>query len=265
VSGVEKDESPVHCHREEHVLTWTLHRPDALNAMNRPLLTALEREVESARQDLAIRCVILTGSGDRAFSAGADLRERRGMSLAEVEAYLVLIRRTFAAVASLPFPTLAALNGVAFGGGLELALACDVRLLAAHAEVGLTEVGVGIMPGAGGTVRLPRIVGAARAKEMIFSARRIGASEALQLGLANAVVPGAALRETAREWAARIAANAPLAVRAAKRAIDAAEDAGLAAGLDIEAAAYATLLPTRDRLEGLAAFAEKRPPRYRGE
>ena len=265
MSGVEKDATLIQSQREEHVLIWTLDRPEALNAMNRPLLTALEREVESARRDGSIRCAILTGRGDRAFSAGADLRERRGMSLVEVEEYLRLIRRTFAAVASLPFPTIAALNGVAFGGGLELALACDLRLFAAEAEVGLTEVGVGIMPGAGGTVRLPRLIGAARAKELILSARRIAAPEALQMGLANAVVAGAVLPNVAREWAMRIAANAPLAVRAAKRAIDAAQDAELAAGLDIEAAAYATLLSTRDRLEGLAAFAEKRPPRYRGE
>ncbi len=265
MNGVERNESLIQSNREGHVLTWMLHRPEALNAMNRPLLSALARAVATARQDHSIRCAIVTGSGERAFSAGADLRERRGMSLAEVEAYLELIRGTFAAVASLPFPTLAALNGVAFGGGFELALACDLRLLAAEAEVGLTEVGVGIMPGAGGSVRLSRLVGSARAKEMIFSARRIAAPEALQMGLANAVVSGAALQDAARELAARIAANAPLAVRAAKHAIDAALDAELAAGLDIEAAAYATLLPTRDRLEGLAAFAEKRQPHYRGE
>ena len=251
--------------REGPVVIWTLNRPEALNAFDRPLLRALGSTVAAAHSDRSIRCAIVTGAGTKAFSAGADLKERRGLTLDETREYIHLIRTTFDAMAHLPFPTIAAVNGVAFGGGLELALACDLRILSQTAQVGLTEVSVGIMPGAGGTQRLPRVVGGARARELIFTARRLAAAEALEFGLANRVVPADRIQAAAREVAGQIAAQAPIAVRQAKHAIDAGLDAGLAAGLEIEAAAYALLLPTRDRLEGLAAFAEKRPPVYRGE
>lgn len=251
--------------RDEHVLIWTLQRPEVLNALNRPLLQALAAAVEAARDDPSVRCAIVTGAGERAFSAGADLKERRGMSIEDTRRYVSLIGTTFDRVAQLPFPTLAAVNGVAFGGGMELLLACDLRVLAETAQIGLTEVSVGIMPGAGGTQRLPRILGTTRAKELIFSARRLTAQEALEMGLATSVVPGTELMRSARELAQRIASQAPLAVRQAKHAIDAGLDGSLATGLQIEAAAYAELLHTRDRVEGLRAFAEKRTPQYRGE
>ena len=251
--------------RSDDVVIWTLQRPAAMNALDRPTLGALRQAAEAARHDRGLRGAIVTGAGDKAFSAGADLKERRGMSMDEVRQYLALIRDTMNAIARLPFPTIAAVNGVAFGGGFELMLACDLRVLSSTAQVGMTEVRVGIMPGAGGTQRLPRLVGVARAKDLIFSARRVDAAEALQMGLADRVVPAAAVLPTARALAQEIAANAPLAVRAAKHAIDVGCDAGLDAGLEIEAAAYDLLLPTRDRLEGLQAFADKRPPRYRGE
>jgi enoyl-CoA hydratase/carnithine racemase len=251
--------------RDGGVVAWTLDRPEALNAFNRPLLDALLAATTAAQQDRTLRAAILTGAGDKAFSAGADLKERRGMTREESQAFVALISRVFDAVARLPFPTIAAVNGVAFGGGLELALACDLRLVADTAKLGLTEVSVGIMPGAGGTQRLPRLIGPARAKELIFAARRVDAAEALVLGLANRVVPAADLADAAGALARDIAAQAPLAVRQAKHAIEAGLDLDLAAGLDIEQRAYAPLLDTQDRLEGLAAFAEKRPPRYRGE
>lgn len=251
--------------RDNGVVVWTLNRPDALNAFNRPLLEALRDKVEAARADRTIRAAIVTGAGDKAFSAGADLKERRGMSLDDTRAFVRLISATFDSVARLPFPTLAAVQGVAYGGGMELMLACDLRILADHARVGLTEVAVGIMPGAGGTQRLPRLVGLARAKEMIYAARRLEAAEALAWGLANRVVPAAQLMETAHRLAQDIAANAPLAVRQAKHALDVALDVALATGLDIEQKAYEPLLGTQDRLEGLQAFAEKRAPRYKGE
>ncbi|UCE01869.1 MAG: enoyl-CoA hydratase/isomerase family protein [Candidatus Latescibacterota bacterium] len=251
--------------RDEHLLVWTLQRPEVLNAFNRPLLRTLMSEAERARHDRSIRCVIVTGAGERAFSAGADLKERRGMSLDDTREYVHLIRTTFDAVARLPFPTIAAVNGMAFGGGMELLLACDLRVMAESARVGLTETSIGVMPGAGGTQRLPRLIGVTRAKELIFSARRVGAEEALRLGLVNRVVATEEVLAAAKQMAHEIAAQAPLAVRASKHAIDAGLDAGIAAGLDIEASAYALLLPTQDRLEGLRAFAEKRPPKYRGE
>jgi enoyl-CoA hydratase/carnithine racemase len=251
--------------REDGILLWTLNRPEALNAFDRPLLQALGRTVAAAHDDRSLRCAILTGAGGKAFAAGADLKERRGMTLDETRAFVRLISSTFDAVARLPFPTIAAVNGVAFGGGLELALACDLRILAESAQVGLLETSVGIMPGAGGTQRLTRLVGPARAKEIIYTARRLGAAEALALGLANRVVPASEVLVAARALACEIAAQAPIAVRQSKHAIDAGMDLDLAAGLELEQRAYEVLLETRDRLEGLAAFADKRPPRYRGE
>jgi len=244
---------------------WTLNRPQALNAFDRPLLGAIASATAAIRADREVRCLIVTGTGSKAFSAGADLKERHGMSLDETRQYVHLIRTTFDGIARLPFPVIAAINGVAFGGGLELALACDLRLMVESAEIGLTEVAVGIMPGAGGTQRLPRLVGPTRAKDMIFAARRIAAAEAAAIGLVNAVVPAARLQDAAAQQAERIAAQAPLAVRQAKHAIDAGGDTALALGLDIEATAYSRLLGTQDRVEGLAAFAEKRKPNYRGE
>jgi len=251
--------------REEDIVTWTLQRPEALNAFNRPLLETLLAAVEAATRDRTVRCAIVTGSGTKAFSAGADLKERRGMTLDDTRDFVRLISRTFETVARTPFPTIAAVNGVAFGGGLELALACDLRVASDGAKLGLTEVSVGIMPGAGGTQRLPRLVGPARAKELILAARRIDSTEALAIGLVNRVAPAATLLDVARGLAREIAAHAPLAVRQSKHAIDVGFDAGLAAGLEIEQKSYEPLLGTRDRLEGLAAFAEKRPPRYTGE
>lgn len=252
-------------HRDGDVITWTLQRPEALNAFDRALLRALLAAVEAARDDRTLRAAIVTGAGDKAFSAGADLKERRDMTLDEARAFVALISRTFDAVAQLPFPTIAAVNGVAFGGGMELLLACDLRILADTATLGQSEVGVGIMPGAGGTQRLPRLVGVGRAKELILSARRFSAAEAHAWGLANRVVPAAEVLPAARALAAAIAANAPLAVRQAKHAIDAGLCLPLAEGLALEQQAYAPLLGTNDRQEGLEAFAAKRPPRFTGE
>jgi enoyl-CoA hydratase/carnithine racemase len=251
--------------REASIVLWTLSRPEALNAFDTALLTALAARIEAARADRTLRAVIVTGAGDKAFSAGADLKQRRGMSLDDTRAFVRTISGTFDALARLPFPTIAAVNGVAFGGGMELMLACDLRVMSETAKVGLTEVSVGIMPGAGGTQRLPRLVGPARAKELIFAARRLDAAEALALGLVNRVVPAPQVLPAARALAAEIAAQAPLAVRQAKHAMDVGADSGLAAGLEVEQKAYELLLGTRDRLEGLAAFAEKRTPRYQGE
>jgi enoyl-CoA hydratase/carnithine racemase len=255
----------VRVERDGDVVTWTLNRPEALNAFDTRLLVALGQAVETARADRTIRAVVVTGAGTKAFSAGADLKERRGMTLDEARAFVRLISATFDAVAHLPCPTIAAVNGVAFGGGMELLLACDLRVLGAHASIGLTETSVGIMPGAGGTQRLPRLVGPARAKELVFTARRLDAAEALAWGIANRVVPAADVLPAAHDLAREVARNAPLAVRQAKQALDAAADVALAAGLEIEQQAYEPLLQTRDRVEGLQAFADKRPPVYRGE
>jgi enoyl-CoA hydratase/carnithine racemase len=249
------------------ILTLTLNRPEALNAFSLGLLDALARAVEEARFDSGARVVVVTGSaGEKpSFSTGADLKERAGMSEEEVRRFIFKIRSTFTAVENLGKPVIAAINGFAFGGGLELALACDLRLAAEEAVMGLTETSLAIIPGAGGTQRLPRIVGVARAKELIFTAARIRAPEALAMGLVNRVVPGPQLLTACREMALTIARNGPLAVEQAKFAISKGIDAPLDVGLNLESNAYWHCIPTEDRLEGLRAFREKRKPEYKGK
>jgi methylglutaconyl-CoA hydratase len=240
-----------------------IHNPARYNALSRQVVEELLQASQSLAVNREVRAVILHGGEAKAFCSGADLKERQGQTEAQVIGMVHLLREAVNSYAKLPMPVIGAIHGMAFGGGLELALACDVRILSEDAQVGLTEVSWGIIPGAGGCTRLPQLVGGARAKELIFTARKLSATEALALGLANQVVPRDALVGTARTMAQQIAAHGPLAVRAAKRAINAglASDAGFAA----EWEAYQSIIPTSDRLEGLAAFAQKRAPEYRGE
>jgi methylglutaconyl-CoA hydratase len=244
-------------------LVLTLNRPDAMNALSRALLEALWAEVERAAVRRDVRAVILAGNG-KAFCAGADLKERAGMSPTEVRAFLRRIRGIMDLVERLPMPTIAAIEGVALGGGCELALACDLRVLGRNASLGLTECALGIIPGAGGTQRLPRLVGPSKAKELIFTARRLDAAAAAAVGLANDVVDAGRALERALALAAEIGKNAPLAVEAAKAAIDGGLSTGISEGLLLEARAYEVTLFTEDRKEALAAFAEKRPPKFVG-
>lgn len=252
--------------RSDGVLTLTLNRPEALNAFSRELLDALARAVDEANFDPESRVVIVTGArGDKAsFSTGADLKERATMSDDEVRRFIFKIRNTFTALENLRKPVIAAMNGFAFGGGLELALACDIRIAAAGAQMGLTETSLAIIPGAGGTQRLPRIVGIAKAKELIYTAKRISAEEALAIGLVNQVVPADRLMEAARSLALKICENGPIAIQQAKFALSKGFDAPLEVGLNIESNAYWLCIPTEDRQEGLRAFREKRKPRYQG-
>ena len=245
----------------------TLNRPDAANALSKALVAALESVFAHLREDLKrggdVRVVVVTGTG-KAFSAGADLKERRAMSLEETWGFLDELNRLMNAVAGFPRPVVAAINGAAFGGGLELALACDIRIAADTAELGLTEVRLGIIPGAGGTQRLARIASVGAAKEMILTGRRVKAQRARELGLVSDVVPAAELAGAAAKLAEEIGAAGPLAVAAAKRAIDEGSLLPLADALAVEAACYEEVLASEDRNEGLAAFAEKRPPVFKG-
>jgi enoyl-CoA hydratase/carnithine racemase len=257
--------APVRVERRDSVVVWTIDRADRMNALDRSALDALGCAAREAAADDSIRAVVLTGAGDRAFCAGADLKERRAMSEDEVRRQLDLYRSELAHVDRCPKPVVAAVNGLALGGGLELALCCDLRVAAAHAQLGLPETSLGIVPGAGGTQRLPRVVGEARAKEMILLARRLTAQEALEWGLVNRVAPdGASVLDDAIAWIRPIAEGAPVAQRAALDAIDRGLDADLESGLSLERAAYETTLVTEDRREALAAFAEKRRPVFRG-
>jgi len=251
--------------REGAVARLTITRPEVANCLSFDTLARLRAQVAELSTDRALRAVVVTGAGEKAFCAGADLKERATMPLEKVPLFVQSIRALMDEVEALPMPTIAAVNGVAFGGGTELLLACDLRIAAEHAQLGLTEVTLAIVPGAGGTQRLPRLIGRAKAKELILTGRRIGAVEAMRIGLVNEVVPAADLARRVSEVAAEIAANGPLAVRAAKRAIDRGADLPIADGLRVEAECYASILPTKDRLEALAAFKEKRKPDYRGE
>jgi enoyl-CoA hydratase/carnithine racemase len=249
----------------EGIATVTLNRPEMMHAINRDLVGALERCMEELRFDPEIRVVIMTGTGAKAFCAGADLKERATLTPDEVQACLFSLWRVFDEIEKLPKPVIAAINGAALGGGLELALAADIRLAAESAVMGLTETRLAIIPGGGGTQRLPRLIGRGKAKELIFTGRRIGAAEALSIGLVNQVCPQGRLQAEVLKMAAEIAQAGPIAVRQAKFAIDAGLESDLQTGLSIEAHAYQACIPTEDRLEGLAAFREKRKPAYKGK
>lgn len=250
----------------ENGVAWiTLNRPEAANALSVTLLNELQQLVQELKFSKNVRTVIVTGSGEKVFCAGADLKERAGMNETQVRQTVALIRDTINAFEQLPQPVICALNGSAFGGGLELALACDIRIAADHALLGLTETSLAIIPGAGGTQRLPRLVGVGKAKELIFTAKRISAAEALDIGLVEHVVPREQLFAKANELAQQIAQNGPIAVVQAKLAINRGLDVDLSTGLKIEQMAYEVTIPTKDRLEALAAFKEKRTPVYKGE
>jgi len=255
---------------EGGILTLTLNRPEAMNCFNSDLLRALADAICEANFDMELRCIIITGASgeDRekaAFSTGADLRERRTMTPDQVRRYVFTIRNTFTAVEQVRVPAIAAINGFAFGGGMELALACDLRIASSTAVMGLTETSLAIIPGAGGTQRLPRIIGVARAKELIFTARRIDAQTALEIGLVNRIVEPDRLMPAALELAGEIAKNGPIGVAQAKFAINYGIEASLGVALSLESKAYEVTIPTKDRLEALAAFAEKRKPVFKGE
>ncbi|WP_341301495.1 enoyl-CoA hydratase [Lysinibacillus sp. FSL H8-0500] len=243
----------------------TLARPEAANAMSVQLLRELSDTLDQINGDPAVRVVLLTGAGEKAFCAGADLKERKGMSDRQVKQIVQLIGATVAKVETLAQPVIAVLNGVAFGGGLELALACDLRIATTHVKLGLTETSLGIIPGAGGTQRLPRLIGLGKAKELIYTARRLNAEEAKDYGIVEYVYEGHEVMEKAQQLAQEMAKNAPLSLVQAKVAINQGVEVDLATGLKIESLAYSALIPTEDRLEGLLAFQEKRSPQYSGK
>jgi enoyl-CoA hydratase/carnithine racemase len=251
--------------RQGGVEVWTIDGEARRNALSRAMVRELQENLARIRDDRSLRCVVITGAGDRAFCAGADLKERASMSAEDVHRFHDSLRAAFRGIESAPQAFVAALNGAALGGGLEMALACDLRVAAEGVEMGLPEVGLGIIPGGGGTVRLPRAIGVARAKDLILTGRRVGAAEALAMGLVSRVAPPGTLREVALETAGLVARNAPVSIRQAKRAIDGALHLDLDEALAVENRMYQDCLGTKDRVEALRAFAEKRKPLFTGE
>jgi methylglutaconyl-CoA hydratase len=251
--------------RRGAVEVWTILGEARRNSLTAALVRELGERVAGAAADRTLRAVVLTGAGDRAFCAGADLKERARMSADEVHAFHAGLKGALLGIERSPQPFVAALNGVTLGGGLELALACDLRVAADGVEMGLPEVSLGIIPGAGGTARLPRLVGIARAKDLILTARRVGAAEALAIGLVTRVAPAARFREEALALAQQVARNAPVSLRQAKRAVDGGFHLPLEEALALENRLYQDCLRSKDRDEALRAFAEKRPPVFTGE
>ncbi|MFC5588768.1 enoyl-CoA hydratase-related protein [Sporosarcina soli] len=248
-----------------HVAFVTLDRPEAMNAFNYDLLVELAQITESIRINPDIRVVIFTGAGERAFSVGADLKERKTLTDLQVKRNIYKIGEVFSAIEQLPQPTIAMMNGFAFGGGMELALACDFRIAADTALMGLTETGLGIIPGAGGTQRLPRLIGEAKALELILTARRLTAAEALNYGVVTKIASSDDLAKETAAFAESILANGPIALQQAKFAIKQGMNVDLQTGLAIERKAYEITIPTEDRVEALNAFAEKRKPVFQGK
>ena len=249
----------------EHILLVTLDRPDASNAMNTRMGLDLMELFEGLLIDLeGLRAAVLTGRGDRAFCAGGDLKERKGMSDATWQAQHAIFERMVRAVMGCPIPLIAAVNGAAYGGGCEIAAAADFIYASTNARFALTEVTLGIMPGAGGTQNLPRAVGERRAKEVILTGLPFSAAEGEAWGLVNRVVPLDELRETALATARRIASNGPIAVRQAKQAIHRGLQMSIWDGLAFEIEAYNRMVPTEDRREGVLAFNERRKPNFQG-
>ncbi|XP_075244804.1 methylglutaconyl-CoA hydratase, mitochondrial-like [Convolutriloba macropyga] len=244
----------------------TLQRPQAKNAINRKMLDLFHEYLEGLAHEKLLSSLIVRSSVEGVFCAGADLKERAKMAPSEVGPFVSKIRSLIMKLYHFPCPTIAAINGVALGGGLELALSCDLRLASRDSQMGLVETKLGIIPGGGGTQTLSRAVGVTKAKELIFTGRKLSGAEAKELNLVNYLVDSSAeLEEKALSLAEEIGSQGPVALRMAKQAINSGSEVPIETGMAIEQSCYAQVIPTKDRLEGLRAFAEKRKPVFTGE
>ncbi len=251
--------------REAGVATVTLNRPDKLNALNLTLVTELAKALDELAADGSLRAVVLTGAGDKAFAAGADIAAMKSMTPAQARSFAEMGQAVCARLESLAPPVIAQVNGFALGGGCELALACDFIYASDKAKLGQPEVKLGVTPGFGGTQRLARRVGIGRARELCYTGDTLSADEALAIGLVNAVVPHAELGARVKSVVAKIHANGPLAVAQCKRALLHGADVPLSTANALEAQAFATLFGSDDQKEGMGAFLEKRPARFEGK
>ena len=242
------------------VAVLTIDRPKALNALNPEVLADLKAAFEGIDQN-AVRCVVLTGAGDKSFVAGADIGSMSTMTKAEGEAFGKLGNDIFLMIEGFPLPVIAAVNGFALGGGCELAMSCDIRICSDNAMFGQPEVGLGITPGFGSTQRLARLVGMGMAKQLLYTARDIDAAEALRIGLVNAVIPQAELLDAALKMAGQIAKNAPIAVRACKKAVNEGMQVSIDKAVEIEEKLFGDCFETHDQVEGMACFLSREKPK----
>jgi len=251
------------------IVVLGINRPKAMNALSKSLVASMEEAIAAVRFDKTVRVLVIRSHARGAFCAGADLKERAQMTPDEVGPFVARGREVIGAWEKLPMPVIAAVDGVALGGGLEMALACDLRVASSDARLGLTETKLAIIPGGGGTQRLPRVVGPARARELIYTARVVRGQEAADIGLVNHCVEqnpeGDAAYQRALQLAQEILPNGPVGVAMAKVAINKGVQVDLTSGLGFEEACYAQVIPTKDRIEALTAFKEKRKPVFRGE
>jgi len=251
--------------KSEGVATITINRPEALNAFSAEVVSEILQAIEDVKADESVRVVVLTGAGERAFSAGADIKAMKGMNALKARELSQMGERLCSALENLEKPVIAAINGYALGGGLEVAMACDIRLASENARMGQTEINMGLIPGWGGTQRLTRLIGATKAKELIFTGKMIDAKTAEQLGLVNMVVPQDKFRETVRQFALELAQKAPVALKVAKALINKGAEISLDAAIALEREGFGVVASTEDLQEGVSAFIEKRKPVFKGK
>ncbi len=251
--------------KSEGIATITLNRPEALNAFSKEVITEVLQALEDVRTDKNVRVVVLTGAGEKAFSAGADIKAMKGVNALKARELSLMGERLCNALENLEKPVIAAINGYALGGGLEVAMACDLRLASERARMGQTEINIGLIPGWGGTQRLTRLVGRTKAKELIFTGKIIDAKTAEQLGIVNMVIPAEEFREKVRQFAKELTFKAPVALKVAKALINKGADMSLESAIALEREGFGVVGSTEDLQEGVSAFTEKRKPAFKGK
>ena len=251
--------------KSERIATITLNRPEVLNAFSKEVADEVLQAVDDIRKDENVRVVILTGAGEKAFSAGADIKAMKGMNALKARELSLMGEKICSAFENLEKPVIAAINGYALGGGLETAMSCDIRIASENARMGQTEVNIGLIPGWGGTQRLIRLVGATKAKELIYTGKIIDAKTAEQFGIVNMVVSADKLKETVRQFAAELAQKAPVALKVAKAVINKGAEISLDAAIALEREGFGVAASTEDLQEGVSAFIEKRKPTFKGK